>query len=161
MFATYYLPSVHPYRYGNPLNQSYMINRLFNDSFPWEILKSGQGNQQKEYNQILPTLDILSDQQAYTINVEIPGVNADNVKLEVKDGALVISGEKQAEKTTDTGHTKHIAERSWGSFYRALRLPEDADIDQITATHKNGVLSINVPKITSQNTNKTISIAHA
>ena len=142
----------------HPLAPGGLIDQLFNASFPWKMLKTFSDQAEQDELQLVPKVDVLSNQNSYIVNVEIPGVKADDVKVEVKDGALVISGEKQAEKTTDTGHTKHVTERSWGSFYRAFSLPEDADIEQITAAHKDGVLSINIQKKATEKAAKTISI---
>lgn len=93
---------------------------------------------------IMPNLDLTSDQKAYALSVELPGVEPDDVKLEVQENALVLSGEKKVEKRDEA--TQHVLERSYGSFRRVLSLPEDADVEHIAAASKNGVLTVTIPR---------------
>ena len=156
--ATYFLPRVFA-NDTHPLAKGGLIDQMFNASFPWKIMQAFADDSHKEMQQFMPSLDVLSDDKAYTINAEIPGVSCDNVKLEVKNGMLILQGEKQVEKTEGDPKNQHVTERSFGSFYRELSLPEDADTDNITATHKDGVLNINIPKISPKDSTKSISIA--
>ena len=157
MSSSYFLPQRFSNNYASPLADGGLIDQLFNASFPWKILKTFSNTDQNLAN-FMPKLDIFSDKDNYTINVEIPGVNCDDVKLEVKNGFLILSGEKKNEKTEDDGKQQHIVERSWGSFYRELRLPEDADNDNIQASHKDGVLNITIPRLVQKDSNKSITI---
>lgn len=79
--------------------------------------------------------------------VELPGVAQDQVNIEVRDNMLIVEGEKKNE-TEDKDEKKgyYRMERSYGSFRRVLSLPEDVETDKITATHKDGVLSIEIPR---------------
>ena len=88
----------------------------------------------------LPSLDVTSDDKAYAMKVELPGVAPEAVKLEVNDGVLTISGEKKEE--TKDEQTKEVRECSYGSFTRSMTLPEDAD----AATSKNGILTVSIPR---------------
>ena len=137
-----------------PLANGDLIDQMFNASLPWKLLKT-LSSSEKELVNFSPKLDIMSDDKTYTINAELPGVDIDNVKLEVKNGLLILSGEKKKEFENKE---QHIAERSWGSFQRELSLPDDADVDNINATHKDGVLSINIPKIVAKESVKNINI---
>ena len=92
----------------------------------------------------LPSLDVTSDDKAYAMKVELPGVAPEAVKLEVNDGVLTISGEKKEE--TKDEQTKEARECSYGSFTRSMTLPEDADAEHITATSKNGILTVSIPR---------------
>ena len=92
----------------------------------------------------LPGLDVTSDDRAYAMKVELPGVAPGDVKLEVKDGVLTVSGEKKEEKKGDS--SRHVRECSYGSFVRSMTLPEDADAEHITASSKNGILTVSIPK---------------
>jgi len=78
------------------------------------------------------------------MKVELPGVAPEAVKLEVNDGVLTISGEKKEE--TKDEQTKEVRECSYGSFTRSMTLPEDADAEHITATSKNGILTVSIPR---------------
>ena len=92
----------------------------------------------------LPSLDVTSDDKAYAMKVELPGVAPEAVKLEVNDGVLTISGEKKEE--TKDEQTKEVRECSYGSFTRSMTLPEDADAEHIPATSKNGILTVSIPR---------------
>ena len=92
----------------------------------------------------LPSLDVTSDDKAYAMKVELPGVAPEAVKLEVNDGVLTISGEKKEE--TKDEQTKEVRECSYGSFTRSMTLPEDADAEHITATSKSGILTVSIPR---------------
>mgnify|MGYP000866828255 FL=1 len=92
----------------------------------------------------LPSLDVTSDDKAYAMKVELPGVAPEAVKLEVNDGVLTISGEKKEE--TKDEQTKEVRECSYGSFTRSMTLPGDADAEHITATSKNGILTVSIPR---------------
>ncbi len=92
----------------------------------------------------LPSLDVTSGDKAYAMKVELPGVAPEAVKLEVNDGVLTISGEKKEE--TKDEQTKEVRECSYGSFTRSMTLPEDADAEHITATSKNGILTVSIPR---------------
>ena len=139
----------------SPLAHGGLIDQLFNASLPWKILKSYAAADEQHPADFSPKLDVTSNDKAYTINAELPGVNLDDVKLEVKNHALVLSGEK---KSDFENKEQHITERLWGSFYRELSLPEDADVDNIAATHKDGVLTVSIPKVAPKETTKSINI---
>jgi HSP20 family protein len=92
-----------------------------------------------------PTLDIGSTEKAYTVSVEVPGVEENDVRLELADGTLVIHGEKKQAKETEEKDF-YCIERSYGAFRRVLSLPEDVDQDHIQAAFNNGVLTITMPR---------------
>ena len=92
------------------------------------------------------------------LSVELPGVEPENVRLEVRDNALIVAGEKKQENRDDKKN-QHVLERVYGSFQRVLALPEDADAEAVTATHKNGVLTVTIPrKVPAQSRAKSIEI---
>jgi HSP20 family protein len=92
-----------------------------------------------------PTLDISAGDKEYNITVEVPGVEDKDVKIEVVNNNLVISGEKKQEKEEKEKNFYRV-ERCYGSFRRVLSLPEDADQDKIKAAFKKGVLTLTVPR---------------
>lgn len=107
---------------------------------------------------ILPCVDLLADGNAYWLSMEIPGVDPDQISLEVREETLVIAGEKACPH--DAGATRLAAERVFGAFRRMWALPEDADADAISATAKNGVLTVTVPrKAAPEPQHRTIEIA--
>ena len=92
-----------------------------------------------------PNVDIKEAKNSYTISVEVPGVDENDVKLKLSGNALTISGEKKHEKEEKDEHY-HSIERSYGSFKRVLSLPQDAKGDDVKAKFKNGVLTVTVPR---------------
>ncbi|MBQ7457264.1 MAG: Hsp20/alpha crystallin family protein [Desulfovibrio sp.] len=153
---TDFLVPTSPFTNDNFFGQGGLIDRMFDTSLPWKILKtlSTTENQGQDIA-FLPSLDVKSDEKEYTIHVEIPGVSKDDVKLEIHDGVLMLSGEKKEEVTDKTNH---VLERRFGSFERQLSVPDDADIEHITATHTNGVLTITIPRLAPKANAKAITI---
>ena len=92
-----------------------------------------------------PVSDASSDDGAYRISVELPGVPEEAVELRVDDGVLSVTGEKTATRE-DRGETWYFSEREYGAFRRSFRLPGDADADRAEAHMKDGVLEITVPR---------------
>ena len=94
-----------------------------------------------------PRVDIGASDSEYTISVEVPGVSEDDIRVEVVDNTLTISGEKKQEKE-EKKRDYYRVERSYGAFRRVLSLPEDAVQDEIKASFTNGVLTITMPRKT-------------
>ncbi|HYA30014.1 MAG TPA: Hsp20/alpha crystallin family protein [Acidobacteriota bacterium] len=92
-----------------------------------------------------PAADVLESKDAYLIRAELPGMKKEDIKVEVKDGALVLSGERNAEKPADSVEYRHV-ERMAAKFWRSFSLPENAKQDGIEASYKDGVIEIRVPK---------------
>lgn len=82
----------------------------------------------------------------YCISVELPGVSESDVELSVHNGNLVVRGEKKTE-TEEQGDTWYFSERQYGAFSRTFRMPDDADGANASASMKDGVLRISVPRI--------------
>lgn len=75
----------------------------------------------------------------------MPGLRDEDVEIEVHGGQLTIKGERKQESKKEGEHM-YIEERSYGSFYRTVTLPQDANLDHITADYENGLLIITIPK---------------
>ena len=94
---------------------------------------------------LAPASDASSDEGAYRITMELPGVEEKDIELSVHDGVVGIKGEKSAARE-EKGETWFFTERQYGSFSRSFRLPPDADGDKVEAHLKDGVLSVIIPK---------------
>lgn len=114
---------------------------------PWEAMNEFMPfwRHQRAQAAILPNLDLTSDEKSYALRIELPGVEPENVSVEVRENALIISGEKKRDNA-DEQKNQHVLERVYGSFQRVLALPEDADTQAVTASHKNGVLTVSIPR---------------
>lgn len=92
-----------------------------------------------------PEINIASEENQYLITVDAPGMDDNDLSIELHDRDLIIRGEKQDEQESRDRHYYHM-ERRYGSFQRVLTLPEDADAQAIKANMKRGVLTINIPR---------------
>ena len=91
-----------------------------------------------------PEIDVFARDNRLVTKVDLPGLKKEDVKVEVSDGYLSISGERKAE-SEETRDDVYRCERSYGSFYRAVPLPEGAKLEDVKATFANGVLEVSVP----------------
>lgn len=92
-----------------------------------------------------PALDIQETDKLYKISLEAPGVDEKDIHVTLDNDVLVIRGEKTQEEEHKEGQM-HRVERLYGSFQRALNLPDDADQESIKASFKNGVLVLTIDK---------------
>lgn len=98
----------------------------------------------------VPRIDIKENKTNYKIIAELPGMEKDDVKVEVNDHILTVAGEKKEEKE-EKEDNYYWVERSYGSFHRSFSLPEDIKEDKIKAGFKNGVLTLTIPRSKEQN----------
>jgi len=92
-----------------------------------------------------PSIDIAESEKEYVVTVELAGANKDDVKVEVQDGVLTLRGEKRSEREEKEEERRYV-ERTYGSFARSFTLPANADGDQVRASFREGVLSVEIPK---------------
>lgn len=92
-----------------------------------------------------PTTDIQESDKAYTVTMELPGVEEKDLDVEFAGDMLTVKGEKKSERS-EKDENYHLSERTYGSFERSFRLPDDVDGAKATATFAKGVLSIALPK---------------
>ena len=92
-----------------------------------------------------PAMDVVETDDHYVLRADLPGVSEGDVKIELDENVLTISGErKSAHKETKEGYYR--VERAYGSFSRMLTLPEGVDADGISANFDRGVLEVKIPK---------------
>lgn len=92
-----------------------------------------------------PPLDLSETQEAYIIQVELPGIEPEHISLTLERDALIIAGEKPRERSAE-GERLHRLERRYGPFRRVIPLPGEVQPEKITATARNGVLTVYLPK---------------
>ena len=92
-----------------------------------------------------PAVDIVDTDKAYEIAAELPGLDENNIDVKFADGTLTIKGEKRDEKE-EKKKDYYLSERRYGSFQRSFSVPDGVDADKITASFKNGVLTVTLPK---------------
>jgi len=98
-------------------------------------------------NTMMPAIDIVEEKDHYAIKADLPGMNQKDIKVELDEGVLRISGERSEEKKEEDkeNHYRYY-ERSFGSFERRFVLPREVKEDAIDAKYENGVLKVIIPK---------------
>jgi HSP20 family protein len=92
-----------------------------------------------------PKVDVFDRNGDLVVKAELPGIAKEDVEVSVDRGALVIKGERKAEEKVEQ-ESYYRMERTFGSFYRRLPLPEGVATDKISAAYSDGVLEVRVPK---------------
>ena len=93
----------------------------------------------------IPSVDLVDADGEFTLTAELPGVEPDDVEVDVEGGVLTIKGEKKEERKEET-KTRRLVERSYGSFERTFNLPRSVDPEKVKAQFENGVLTVHLPK---------------
>lgn len=95
-------------------------------------------------NSVSPLVDVIEEEGKFVIEADVPGYSEDEIEINVEGKLLVVKGSKKSKRETKL---KYItSERSYGTFSRSFSLPSSIDPESISATFKNGVLTIEVPK---------------
>jgi HSP20 family protein len=122
------------------MNLQREINRFFNGM-------PTRRDRDEDYESAVwsPMADITEDAEKYELSFDIPGMNKDDIKMNFTENTLKISGERRSvEEKKDA--TCHRVERLSGKFYRSFNFPTQVNSDKITASYKDGVLTVTVPK---------------
>ena len=113
------------------------IDRLFEDTF-------GRGEGTNTWS---PAVDVRESEKELRLEVELPGINPEEVEVTADNGVLTIRGDKKTErKEGDEESRYHVVERSYGTFMRSFQLPQGLDESKIEADYNNGILAIHLPK---------------
>jgi HSP20 family protein len=91
-----------------------------------------------------PEIDVFERDNRLVTKIDLPGMKKEDVKVEVTDGQLAISGERKSE-AEEKGEEFYRCEREYGSFYRSVPLPEGAKLEDVKAIFADGVLEVSVP----------------
>ncbi len=118
------------------------VDRMFDD---FGLGRSwGQSSSSSGVMTWAPQVDVSQNNNELTIRVDLPGMNKEDVKVDLTDDTVTIQGERKREHEEERGGV-YRSERSYGSFFRVIPLPEGSIPDQAKATFKNGVLEIKLP----------------
>lgn len=131
-------PAARSESYSPVMNLHREMNRLFDDmlrSFDDSRFFGGRGG--------WPSLDVEETDQEYRVTAELPGLEERDVEVLLQDGLLTVRGEKKIESES---RNPTYSERFYGRFERQISLDRDVDEDAVSATFKNGVLTVTVPK---------------
>lgn len=128
-----------PYSLVNQLHNE--INRVFG------LNAAGTGNEETAAVTAdwIPAVDIHEDTGRYLLRADLPGVDPKDIEITMENGVLTIRGERHDERSVENGGFRRV-ERISGRFFRRFTLPDTADADNISASGRNGVLEITIPK---------------
>lgn len=115
---------------------SSMLDRFFNDSL------ASRGR----VNSFSPHADAYETEKSYEIEVALPGLKREDIKVDFHQGRLSISGERHFQREQQDQRRYHVVESSYGSFSRSFQLPDTVDASRIEAAFEDGVLRVIVPK---------------
>ncbi len=93
----------------------------------------------------MPSVDISETEKSFEVSVALPGMNKDDINVDLENGRLTVSGERKFENE-ENGKNFHRVESSFGSFSRSFQLPDTIDEDSIVAKYEDGVLNITIDK---------------
>lgn len=125
------------------------LDRLFDR----DLLDNEMDFPSLEMTHWIPKIDVTEGETQYIIRADMPGVSAKDIEVTLENGTLTIKGKKESETKEKTDNYVRV-ERSSGSFYRALTLPNAGDPTAISAKSRNGVLEITVPKTSKKTLHK-------
>jgi HSP20 family protein len=113
------------------------MNRLFDTFF------GGSGN--RGARRWVPAMDLVETDERLVLRADLPGLDKEDVSIEIKDGTLTVSGQRKAEHE-ERSEGFYRVERAHGAFARSLTLPQGIDPDEVEAGFEKGVLEVRIPK---------------
>ncbi|WP_071892455.1 Hsp20/alpha crystallin family protein [Hymenobacter sp. PAMC 26628] len=123
--------------FGNLVPQTFstMLDRFFNDSVAGRSRVAA----------FSPQVDAYETEKGYQVEVALPGLKQNDIKVDFRQGRLTISGERSF-RNDQNDRRYHVVESSYGSFQRSFQLPDTVNPSQIEATFEDGILHVTVPK---------------
>ena len=116
---------------------NHMVRNVFNDDWNLPVYRDSIWN---------PAVDVKENEGSFVLTADIPGLTKKDVKISINNRVLNLHGERKEEKENEDGKF-YYRERHIGSFSRSFQLPETVNEDGIQASFRNGVLSIELPKL--------------
>lgn len=126
-------------RYQNPFPE--LFDRFFDDS-----IDSWSNKNFSSTGTTLPKVNIKENNDAFEVEVAVPGFSKKDFNIKVENGVLTVSSEKKEENIQKEGEQYSRKEFSYQSFTRTFTLPELVNGDKISAKYNNGILIVNIPK---------------
>lgn len=132
-------------RWLDPFRDLTGIQERMNQIFEDALARSRGRDEGLRTGMWTPAVDIYEKNDAVVVKAELPGVEKDQISVEVKDGILTLRGERKFERDVKE-ESYHRIERSYGTFLRSFSLPVSVDQNQVKATFRDGVLEVELPK---------------
>ncbi len=131
-----------------------MMERAFRN--PFSLLEDFRPSSMMNADLMQPNVTVDESEQAYLVCVDVPGVRKEDIKVDMSDNILTVSGERKHQDEVKEGRS-HLYERSFGKFRRSFTLPSTVDTEHIEANVEDGVLRIVLPK-SEQSKPRTIQV---
>jgi HSP20 family protein len=119
---------------GQPLSLERLFESFFDDG--WSVSPGALA--------VVPALDMVEGEKEITVRAEIPGLDPQDIDIQVSGDVLSIAGEKK-QQVQESRESWYHAERRFGQFRRVVRLPAAVDADKVSADYDNGVLVVHLP----------------
>ena len=137
-------------KYRNPQRS---IESIFDDFFGPSFMKPFI--ERSEFGNSFPSANIMEEENSYKIELAVPGIEKDNLNIDLDDNLLRISAESKVEKNDEKFK---VREFNYQSFRRSFKLPKEIDAEKIGAKYADGILSIEIPKLHVNENDKKKSI---
>jgi len=132
-------------RWLDPFRDLTSIQERMNQIFEDALARTRGRDEGLRTGMWTPAVDIYEKNDTVVVKAELPGVERDQISVEVKDGILTLRGERKFERDVKE-ESYHRVERSYGTFLRSFSLPVSVDQEQVKATFRDGVLEVELPK---------------
>ena len=139
MYRRYRTPSI--WREMNRLQRD--MNRLFGDMDTSRLNKASS----------FPAINVWAGEHSARITAEMPGVDKSDLDINVTGDTLTLSGVRQQDELPE-GARYHRQERRYGEFNRSVQLPYTVDVNKVKAVYKNGLLTVNLPRVEAEKPKK-------
>jgi HSP20 family protein len=115
------------------------LDRMFNAFWPF-------GGSDMAFGDVAwaPRVDLVEKDDEYVLQAELPGMKLEDINIQFHEGTLTLQGKRKMEREAHNGY--HRRERAYGAFSRSFMIGTAAEADKISATYKDGMLEIHVPK---------------
>ena len=129
----------------NPMREMDTLHNRINRLFDGNFFPTSSLDDDMSLGSWRPVVDIYENEDAVVVKAELPGVDKKDIKVDLKDGVLTLSGERSHEKEVKEDNY-YRKEREFGRFHRSFTVPAEIDPDKINAEFKDGVLKVEIPK---------------
>lgn len=140
-------------KYNPRTLRTFTTNNLFDDLFNDRFFN----NDVTVGKSFTPQVDISETEKAFELSFAIPGIKKNEIKIDLNEGQLVVSGERKFEEKKEDKNF-HSVETRYGSFSRSFHLPDNIDVEKVEAKYEDGLLNITIPKDEKKIQKKTIAI---
>ena len=139
-------------RWANPMNELLGLSNTFKNFLSDDFLKN-----RENACDFIPAVEVYEEADKWRLSAELPGIKKDDIKIELEDGLLKISGVCE-DKKEKKENNYYYSERKYGSFIRTFEVPENVNPSEIAAEYNEGILNVTIPKAEKPKETKKIEI---